>query len=148
MNLIEQLVRVYYEEEPWHRTRMSWEEAVNYHTKLVEDGSILCYTELGVLLGYVEVWRINFEQFGRLICKCPFSAYLEDVKSGNIAYVANVWVDKKFRRTAVIKMLKLMFFKYTKDCEYFVGEALRKKTQPVKVFKRENLVSSIFKTGE
>jgi hypothetical protein len=146
-NIIEQLNKIYYNEEYWHTSKLSEEEATKYHSKLLDKGNILLCQELGVVLGYVEVWRINFEQFGRLICKEKFSAYLEDVSKGNIAYVANVWVDPKFRNSSVIKTLKLLFFKHNYMCEYFVGEALRKSTQPIKVFKKDSLSSKLFKEG-
>ena len=146
--IIDHLVRVYYEEETWHKTRMPKEEAVKYHRKMYEDGCILVYRELNVVLGYIEVWRINFEQFGRLICKHPFSSYLEDVRNGNIAYVANTWVDKKFRGGSVMKMLSIMFFAKHYDADYFVGERMEKKSQPVKVFNRAQLQSKLFTIGE
>ena len=147
VTIIDQLVRIYETEEPWHTTRMSHEEAVKYHQKLYDDGCIIVYHELGVVLGYIEVWRLSFEQLGRCVCRHPFSAYLEDVKSGNIAYVANVWVDEKFRRGSVMKMIKHLFFAAHHDAEYFVGEALRKKTQPVKAFKRDELRSEFVTKG-
>ena len=147
MTIIDQLVRIYETEEPWHTTRLSREEAVKYHQKLYDDGCIIVYHELGVVLGYIEVWRLSFEQLGRCVCRHPFSAYLEDVKSGNIAYVANMWIDTKFRQGSVIKILKHLFFSSYHDCEYYVGESMSKKSQPVKVFKREDLRSSLFKTG-
>jgi len=82
---------------------MPYEEAVKYHMKLLDDGNIIYYEENGVLLGYVETWNITYEQFGKLICHAPFSAYLEDVKTGNIAYVANVWVRPDMRQSTSIK---------------------------------------------
>lgn len=146
-HIVDQLIKIYYDEEYWHNKKLPHDEAVKYHMKMLRDGNIVYYEELGVVLGYYEVWRITFEQFGRLICKVPFSSYQENVKDGNIAYVANVWVDKKFRRGNVIRLLKFQFFNQNRHCEYFVGEALRKKTQPVKVFTRADLISDLFNKG-
>ena len=140
MTIIEQLNDLYYTQETWTKKKISNEEITKYHQRLYDSGNIIVYRELGVILGYVEVWRINFEQFGRLVCHVPFSAYLENVKDGNIAYVANTWIDKNFRRSNVTKYLKDEFFKQNQHCDFFVGEALRKvSSQPIKVFKRKKL---------
>ena len=93
----------------------------------------------GKLLGYVESWRISFEQFGRLICKAGFPLDKEDIEHGNICYLANTAIDPAYRSSFVKKYLKDKFFEQNSDAEYFVGEALRKKHQPVKVFKNRKL---------
>ena len=147
LSIIDQLVKVYFDEEWWHTKRMCYDDAVKYHKKMLEQGAIIPYTQMGVLLGYIEVWRVNFEQFGRLICDAPFSAFNEDVVNGNIAYVANIWIDKKFRNTSVMKAIKLVFFKRHFNCDYFVGEAMRKRTQPVKVFTRQKLLNKLYTEG-
>lgn len=137
--IVDQLSEVYYKYEWWHKNRLNKIELDKYHIKLLDNNNIIYYEENGELLGYVEFWRINFEQFGRLICQCPFSAYLEDVQSGKIAYVANVWIKENVRHTHVARVLKLMFFNANENCEFFVGEARRKKSEPVKVFTRSAL---------
>ena len=147
MSIIKQLNHLYYTEETWTTNKISNEEITKYHQRLYDSGNIIVYRELGVILGYVEVWRINFEQFGRLVCHVPFSAYLENVKDGNIAYVANTWIDKNFRRSYVTKYLKDEFFKQNQHCDFFVGEALRKKHKPIKVFKNLNQIQRSLTMG-
>lgn len=139
-NIVVQLVDIYNEYEWWQKNKMPYEEAVKYHTKMFEQGNIQVYEVLGKILGYVESWAINFEQWGRIVCHAPFCSYSEDVNSGNIAYVANVWVHPNYRNGAVIAYLKKKFFEKNWMCEYFVGDALRKKTQPIKVFSKQDLL--------
>lgn len=91
------------------------------------------------IVGYVETWRITFEQFGRLICKAPFLLDREDIEHGNICYLANTAIHPDYRNSFVVKYLKEKFFEQNSDAEYFVGEALRKKHQPIKVFKNRKL---------
>ena len=141
--IIEKLNWVHYNEEWWNENKMSEIEATKYHEKMLRDVNILCYLDGTELIGYVEFWRISFAQFGKIICKAPFSAYLQDVTSGNIAYVANVWIDKEWRGKKVYKELKLKFLSVNFKCDYFVGEALRKKTQPVKVFNRSKFFEKL-----
>lgn len=145
-NIIEQLTNIYYTQEWWQKNKLPFEEAVKYHARLFEKGRIIVYEEEGKVLGYVESWRINYEQFGRIICHNGFSAYLENVNDGNICYVANCWIHPEWRGGNVYKALRLKFFQQNHTCDYFVGEALRKKTQPVKVFKRTD-ISMRFRLG-
>lgn len=142
-NIIDKLNWIYFHVETWHKKKMSEDEATKYHKKLLREGNILCYLDGENLIGYVEFWRINYEQFGRIICREHFSGYLENIKDGNIAYVANTWIDEQHRNTQVYKELKLKFFSVNYKCDYFVGEALTKKAQPVKVFKRSNIFKEI-----
>lgn len=146
-DILNQLLDVYYLEEPWQKNKMPVEEARKYHSNLLDSGNISYYEENEEVLGYVEYWKINYEQFGRIICGEPFSAYLEDVNSGNIAYVANTWIKEDERRGRVVRILKLMFYKNCCSCDYYVGEARRKRTGLIKVFKREDLQSRLFKRG-
>lgn len=150
MNIVKKLTDIYLSsEEFWHEEKLSEEESKKYFTTLLGKGRIITICHYDTLIGYVESWRINFEQFGRLVCHASFSAFLEDVETGPICYVANVWVKKEHRRGDTIKLLKNLFFTANYTAEYFVGEALRKKTQPVKVFTRQELYFKYFgKEGE
>ena len=98
----------------------------------------VCYMN-GEIAGYVESWRLDFEQFGRIICKASFKLDEEDLRDGPIAYVANTAIHPSYRNSAVTKWLKDAFFKLNQDAEFFVGVANRKKHQPVKVFKNKNI---------
>jgi len=141
--IAEELTEIYLKNEWWHTKKLSKSEALKYHKALLDKGNILVYREDNELLGYVEFWNINFEQFGKLICKEPFSPLIQNVTDGNIAYLANTWINPKYRHTKVYRILKMNFFTVNYHCEYFVGEALRKKTQPVKVFKRDQLIKGV-----
>ena len=147
-SIVSQLVDIYFNEEWWHTTKMPPEQAFNYHQTMLDKGIIQICEQAGIVLGYIEVWKINFEQFGKLICHAPFKAIDEDVISGNIAYLANTFIKKEYRKSYVKKVLKLKFFSYTHNCQYYVGNALRKSTQPVKVFCKDNLQSKLFLEGE
>lgn len=122
MTVLDQLVKIYYEYEWWHRTKMPLKEAYKYHRNLLEKGNILYYEENNEILGYCEVWKVTSEQLGRISYGFSFSAYFENVKDGDIAYLANLWINPKVRHTHTIKILKLLFFKYVEGCRYITGE--------------------------
>lgn len=132
---------MYQKEETWHTKRLSEEDAILYHEVLLRKKRIIPYLFDDQLLGYIESWRIDFEQFGRLICHLPFSAVSEEVEKGPICYVANIWVRKDHRDGAVLKALRNELFIQNVTAEFFVGEALRKKTQPIKVLRKAQIGS-------
>lgn len=140
--IIKQLWEIYDKSEWWHKEKLAKEEADKYHSILLNQGNIITCSEGDNLLGYVEFWRINYEQFGRIICGEGFSALCEDVIHGHIAYVANTFIRPEYRKGEVYKMLRDRFFEFNKECTHFVGEARRKKSAPVKVFKRSQIHGS------
>jgi hypothetical protein len=140
-NLVNDLNKVYYEEEWWHTKKISEDQASDYHRFMLRNGRIIyCSDEKG-LAGYMETWRVNFEQLGRLICHTEFFPMEEDIESGNICYLNNIWIREDQRHTKIMRLLKVMCMEQNKECEYFIGQALRKKCQPVKVFSRKELVN-------
>lgn len=141
-SLTDQLVRIYLDEEGWHKSKLSEDESKKYFDRLIEKKRIFTIqTDDGTLIGYFESWRVNFEQFGRIVCSDQFSAYSEDVETGNICYLANVWIKKEFRDGNTYKLMKAKFIEQNYSCEYFVGEARRKSCAPLKVFKRKDFLA-------
>lgn len=142
-DIIEQLLQFYYdpEKEFWHSERMSRISAYKYYEKLLHDGNIITISDNDILCGYCEMYRLSYEQFGRIICGEPFSAVQENVLNGQIAYVANTYIRPEYRRGQVYRMLRERFFEFNKDCTHFCGIARRKKSAPVKVFRRSEIMS-------
>ena len=143
MSIAEQLTEIYLKYETWHKNKLSEEEANIYHDTLLNKGNIIVVRDGETVVGYTEFWRLTYEQFGRIICGEPFSATHEDVQTGQIAYVANTFVKKEYRKGQVIRMLKDRFFEANTLCTHFCGEARRKSCAPVKVFKRNQIPERI-----
>ena len=141
MSLAEQLTNIYLREENWHDTKLSKEDAINYHERIIFSGNCITVEDGDFLVGYCEFWRINYEQFGRIICGERFSALTENITNGYIAYVANTFIRVDYRNGKVYKMLRDRFFEANRDCQYFVGEARRKKAGFIKVFNRKDVQS-------
>jgi len=148
-NIISQLVDIYLSnEEYWHKNKLPRQESERYFDCLLKKGNIIYYMQNEELVGYVEFWRINYEQMGRLLCKEVFLPMEENINDGKICYLSNTWIKPECRMTNVARLLKVQFFKHNFRCEYFIGEALRKPHAPVKVFKRADLMSKLYKEGE
>ena len=133
--IAEQLVEIYYSEEmPWQKTRMHPDLCLDYYYKQIEKGAVRVFEEMGVLLGYYQLWMITNEQANRILEGLPFDANREDVTHGKVAFLANVWIDKSFRGTRVFRALKRMFFEQVRGCECVVGEK-QKLMARVRLFK-------------
>jgi hypothetical protein len=146
VSLVDQLVKIYYEEEWWHKEKLDGPNAILYHQTLLDKQRILYLADpFGELIGYVESWRLDYGQLGRIICGLPFAATEEDVNTGDIAYVANAWIRRAERHGIVYKQLRSMFFKQNFQAKFFVGEARRKKSAPFKVFTRQEAFSKWIK---
>ena len=149
MNLLDQLLEFYFKYDKFQDTYLSQERASQiYQILLDRDRISYCLDQSGDLVGYGESWRINYDNFGRLICGHNLYKTLEqeDIEHGNIAYVSNVTIHPDHRGSGIIQFLKLDFFKKNYMCDYFVGQALRKKHQPVKVFARQQFYDKFIKT--
>ena len=122
-SIAEQLVETYYSEEPWHHVRMHPDVAMEYHLSQLERGAIKVVTEMDVVLGYIQVFKITQEQVNRLLQHLPFNESTENITSGDIAFIHNLYIDKNFRgRTReTFKKLREIFFEYVKGCTSVVG---------------------------
>lgn len=139
MSIISQLTNVYLSKETWHKHKLSEAEANAYHERLLVNGNILTYVKSGVLLGYLEYWRINCSQLGRIIIGEPILTDVEDILNGPIAYINNMYIVESERAGEVFEMLGTMFLVKNKDADVFVACQNGKKHKPIQVYKHEEL---------
>ena len=142
MDVIDELIK-FHRLEKWHEREQSDEELRAYFSIVVAKDRIRFVDDGVKMLGYVESWRITFEQFGRKICHEPILVDKEDIEHGPIAYVANTHILEGYRFGDVYKRLVELFTKQNFSAKYFVGEATRKKHSPVKVFNRKDFLNKI-----
>jgi len=135
LSTVDQLWDIYENKETWHKNRIGKTEADKYHTKLYALGNIVIHYDNDILAGYGEIWYINYEQLGRIICGEHFSAYLEDVQSGYIAWLANAYVKPEYRNGQTFRILRDKFYNLSKHCKHYSGHALRKSAWMIKMFK-------------
>lgn len=137
-DLQEELAYFYHNYDGFPGAKLSQEESVAYFKVACDKGRVVACTEAtGKLLGYCESWRIGYEQLGRIVANEPFNIKDEDIETGKICYVFNVTVHPDFRQGYVMEYLVSQFFTQNFMCDYFIGQARRKKHQPLKVFKRQ-----------
>ena len=134
MNIINQLVRTYYNEETWIKKPMSRKDAFNYHKRVVAKGNVIQCTAGNRLVGYVEFWRVNYEQLGRIVCNTGFSAYHENTVDGDICWLYGMWIDEEYRQGKVINKLKKELWEQTKNCKYILGKE-HKRNNRIRIYK-------------
>jgi hypothetical protein len=138
--IAEQLTYIYLTQECWHRNKLTEEQANEYHERLLMQGNILTSVIDGELKGYVEYWRINTEQLGRIIIGQPILTDTEDIVSGQIAYINNMWIEESYRNGIVFDMLATMFLVKNQDAEFFCAIRRLKHNKPFQVYSRQDLI--------
>lgn len=132
------LAEFYHAYDPIHEgDNMEQSTALMQH--LLDRNRIIAQLEGDEIIGFVESWRINFEQLGKTICYPGYAKDFKDwdINNGNICYLSNVVIHPKWRFKEVYKYLKNEFFIQNYACEFFIGQAYRKRHQPLKVFTRQ-----------
>ena len=121
MNIAEQLTDIYLTEETWHVSKLSKEESDLYHDTLLSKGNIIVIRDGEQVVGYCEFWLVNDYQLDAILGN-QFNQLNEDLSSGYICYIANLFVLKGYRNSATISMIKKRLFEVTKKCVLFIGE--------------------------
>ena len=137
-SIVEQLGRIYYT-LGYEGTRALTElEIDRYYSLMIRHGRINIYLEGDTVIGFIESWRLNHEQLGKVLCWDNFNALEEDVTTGKIAYISDIWVDKEHRNKGIVKMLIAMFARANKDAEYFISDRVKNNNYKyVRVYDKE-----------
>lgn len=146
INIIEQLTIVYNNYELWHKDKLSKEESEKYFEKLIIQGNILTYVVKDKLIGYLEYYRINYEQFGRICCNWTLT-HDEDILNGNISLINRMWINENYRNGEAFDMLTAMYLTKNKDAEFFTTIQRHKHHKPLQVYSKED-VFKYYKKGE
>lgn len=144
--IIDQLTKIYLTKEDWHKIKLTEEQANEYHERLMINGNILTYIVKGELIGYLEWWGINYEQFGRLVCGEPILTDVENILDGNIALINNMWISENDRNGYAFELLSSMLLSRCKDKDFYVAFRRVKRNQPIQVYTRDEIMKN-FKRG-
>jgi len=139
-SLAEKLTEIYLKKETWHTSKLSKEDADLYHRTLLMMGQIFTYVSDNELIGYLEVWRINREQLSRLVLNEKVYALGEDISTGEIAYINNMWISPDERGGHVFNTLSNLFLEKHKDANFFIAFRSTKHNKPMQVYKRDELI--------
>jgi ribosomal protein S18 acetylase RimI-like enzyme len=140
MDIVKQLVKLYYDCEYEQHGALTELEAERYYSKMLADNRIQVITEGGNVMGFIESWRLTMEQLGRVVCWSDFSALYEDVTNGEVAYVSDIWVRPGRRDEGMVGKLIEAFKEANKDADYFVSTRVKSqgKCRYIRVYDKVN----------
>ena len=95
--ILDQLWHIYQTEELWHEIRLPEQDFKGVKQYLIDKGLLWVEVHNGIVVGYMEVWKLQYAQWGRISCGELLYTYDEDLVSGNIAYIANLWISEAHR---------------------------------------------------
>lgn len=136
--MIQDLMRIYYEEEQYHKTKLSRKESEKYFDAVLKKGRILVTKYQGSIVAYIESFRITKNQLQRIIMGEHFFPATEDINNGNICFIQGLWIHPSFRNTIVGIQLKMRLFYQNKDCLFFCGYHNKNGVRKFKVYRRRN----------
>jgi len=101
------------------------------------------------IIGFIELWRINYEQLGRILVHGMIDARKEDTENGNICFLANLAIRPDHRGDMCLdRLLRNRFFKENYGCEYFCGDSRRRiHHHTFNVYKRSEIMSKYLTEG-
>ena len=141
MNIIDQLVKIYQDNELGNYGLLTDLETERYYSNMLATGRLQTIVDHNNLVGFIESWRVNFEQLGRIVCWTNFSALKEDVTKGEVAWISDIWVSKYRRGDGEItKQLIEMFKEANQDASYFLSQRVKTdgKAKYIRVYDKAN----------
>lgn len=111
-------------------------ELCNYLVNIIVKDRILIEWDARGIAGFMEYFRLDETQFGRIVLGDVFNIIEEDITEGPIAYMANVCVRHDLRGAETFKKLQRRFFSENADARYITGTKNGKRYKPIAVFKR------------
>jgi len=95
--ILEQLIDYYYSDE-FNLNKGPLEDIKEYYIKLLNDRNIVYKTDgKGKLIAFIEFFLVNKEQAARLYYGEKFQPRDEDVTSGSICYINDIWINPENR---------------------------------------------------
>lgn len=138
MTLAEKLSDFYHKYDPIHKGENRERSRMLFQQLLDKGRVIVAYDNGGEVIGFVESWRLDYKQLGWYLCHRVYpNLDIWNITDGNICYLANVVIHPDYRFKYVYQYLKTEFFRQNFVCDFFIGQAYRKKHQPLKVFTRQ-----------
>ena len=139
MNTIEQITLIYENIMPKCPIMLSYSEALQYFERLMMNGNIITFIKDGELLGFIEFWRINFLQFGRICCNITL-AHDENLLDGNICLITRMYIRPDDRNGHTFLHLGSQLLEKNKDVDFYAAMQMHKKHKPLQVYPREMIL--------
>lgn len=124
---------------PKQSIMLNHDEAIEYFERLMIQGNIITYIKDGELLGFLEFWRLDYSQFGRVCCNWTLE-HGEDLLEGEVALISRMWITPEDRNSEVFTILASMFISRNKDAKNFAAMQMHKKHKPLQIYSRDQIL--------
>lgn len=138
-NIIYKIVFLYQNILPKNPIMLNNEESIKYFERLMIKGNIITYIKDNELLGFIEFWRISYEQFGRICCNITLS-HDEDLLNGNICLITRMYIIPDLRNSETFINLGHQLININKECTHFAALQFNKKHKPIQIYTREEIL--------
>ena len=139
VDIVERITFLYENILPKPTIMLCHSEAIQYFTRLMMNGNIITYVKNGELLGFIEFWRINHEQFGRLCCNQTLT-HDEDLIHGNICLITRMYIIPDLRNAETFINLGRQLLEKNKDATNYAAMQFQKKHKPIQVYSRSEIL--------
>lgn len=139
MNIIEKITDIYENVLPKNPIMLSHEEALKYFERLMMNGNIITYVRDGELLGFIEYWKITYEQFGRLCCNLTLT-HDDDLNNGNICLITRMYIVPDLRNAETFINLGRTLLENNKEITHYAAMQFQKKHKPIQVYTKEEVL--------
>lgn len=137
--MIDKIVYLYKNVIPKNPIMLSSDEAKKYFERMMMNGNIITFVKDGQLLGFLEFWKVSYEQFGR-ICANVTLTHDEDLLSGNIGLITRMWITPDNRNGEAFLYLGREFLRINKECSHYAAMQMQKKHKPLQVYTKEEIL--------
>jgi len=139
MDIIERITYIYENNLPKCPIMLPHSEGIQYFTRLMMNGNIITYIQDGELLGFIEYWRVNMEQFGRICCNLTLT-HDEDLNSGEICLITRMYIIPDMRNAHTFIHLGSQLLAKNRDADFYAAMQFHKKHKPLQIYTRDQIL--------
>jgi hypothetical protein len=139
MTITKRLVEIYNEITLPSQYKLEGQEALDYFERLLMNGNIITYIVDGELQGFLEFWRLSYDQWGR-ICSNLTLTHEEDLLDGPVCLISRMWIKPDLRNGETFLYLGRTFLERNKDTVHFAAMQEHKKHKPLQIYTREQVL--------
>lgn len=139
MTIVERLVEIYNEITVESPFKLKGQEALDYFERLLMNGNVITYIQDGELLGFIEFWRLSYDQWGR-ICSNLTLTHDEDLIEGPVCLITRMWIKQDLRNGEAFLYLGRIFLDKNKDTTHFAAQQPLKRHKPLQIYSRDEVL--------
>jgi len=109
--MIQDIIHTYLTDEKHDYPHLNEVDSIKYFNYVNENGYFVCEYEGNTLIGYMEVWRLEYSQLCHLMSDMPFCIYDEQLRDGPICFISNYFVVEGHRNKDVHRKLEWKLYK-------------------------------------